>query len=168
MKLGIEGRSGDPEAPLDLSGNRLPGIGFNSLSPWQQHLLMLRDKTTEEREAANLALLTSSSTSPSQAQSLALLRSFAALSENMPQVLTITFHKDYFHPTNKSNKFLFDSQSTPSLNDLHVVGQQPTNLALSALHQISQLSNQISCNAARLPVSGPQTLLMQRPPVSRS
>jgi hypothetical protein len=93
LKLGIETRSLDLETPLDLSG---PRLGFNSFSPWQQHVLMLRDKTPEDRDAVNLALLTSSS-SASQAQSLALLRSFAALSENLPQVtiheMTMAFNK---------------------------------------------------------------------------
>lgn len=58
-------------------------MNINTLYPWQQQLLMLRDKGMDDREVVNIPFF------PSQANtqtSLALLRSLAALSEKMPQV----------------------------------------------------------------------------------
>ena len=66
-----------------------------SINQWQQQLLMLKDKALE-RDANALRLMTSPENAlrfmtsptmppPAPPSSLALLRSFAALSEKMPQ-----------------------------------------------------------------------------------
>jgi hypothetical protein len=57
------------------------------IHPWQQQLLLLKDKALE-RDAAAMRLLTSPAMPPPPPppSSLALLRSFAALSEKLPNL----------------------------------------------------------------------------------
>ena len=87
---------GKPVLYCSLETGLKPVLFFSwySINPWQQQLMMLKDKALE-RDANTLRLMTSptmlmtSPTMPPPAtptpSSLALLRSFAALSEKMPQ-----------------------------------------------------------------------------------
>jgi hypothetical protein len=105
IKFGLSelGQKDRGESPLDLSST-VRGMPFDlapqqhnnhltttpsagGIHPWQQQLLLLKDKALE-RDAAAMRLLTSPAMPPPPPppSSLALLRSFAALSEKLPNL----------------------------------------------------------------------------------